>query len=117
MNKDKGKTIKTVPDSNSNLAKSITHHNQTKKLTTWFLTRWPRRTAGTLRASHRPAPKPPTGGTPRPPSAKKGMHITSGSNQPATNLQEDDKNKDKEVLADPSDSDKKLRVGGNLDAN
>jgi hypothetical protein len=28
---------KTVPDSNSNLAKSMTHHNQTKELTTWFL--------------------------------------------------------------------------------
>jgi hypothetical protein len=40
-----------------------------------------------------------------------------GVEQPPTNLQEDDKNKDKEVLADPSDSDKKLRVGGNLDAN
>jgi hypothetical protein len=24
-------------DSNSNLAKSMTHHNQTKELTTWFL--------------------------------------------------------------------------------
>jgi hypothetical protein len=33
-NKDKGKTIETIPDSNSNLTKSITHHNQTKKLTT-----------------------------------------------------------------------------------
>jgi hypothetical protein len=28
---------KTIPDSNSNLAKSMTHHNQTKELTTWFL--------------------------------------------------------------------------------
>jgi hypothetical protein len=27
----------TVSDSNSNLAKSMTHHNQTKELTTWFL--------------------------------------------------------------------------------
>jgi hypothetical protein len=26
-----------VPDSNSNLAKSMTHHNQTNELTTWFL--------------------------------------------------------------------------------
>jgi hypothetical protein len=26
-----------VPDSNSNLAKSMTHHTQTKELTTWFL--------------------------------------------------------------------------------
>jgi hypothetical protein len=37
MKQDKGKTIKTVPDLNSNLAKSMTHHNQTKELTTWFL--------------------------------------------------------------------------------
>jgi hypothetical protein len=36
-NKNKGKTNKTVLDSNSNLAKSMTHHNQTKELTTWFL--------------------------------------------------------------------------------
>jgi hypothetical protein len=35
--KDKGKTIKTVLNSNSNLGKSMTHHNQTKELTTWFL--------------------------------------------------------------------------------
>jgi hypothetical protein len=27
----------TVPDSNSNLVKSMTHHNQTKELITWFL--------------------------------------------------------------------------------
>jgi hypothetical protein len=27
----------TIPDLNSNLTKSMTHHNQTKKLTTWFL--------------------------------------------------------------------------------
>jgi hypothetical protein len=31
------KQNETVPDSNSNLAKSMTHHNQTKELTTWFL--------------------------------------------------------------------------------
>jgi hypothetical protein len=36
-NKIKGKQNKIVPDSNSNLAKSMTHHNQTKELTTWFL--------------------------------------------------------------------------------
>jgi hypothetical protein len=35
-NKDKGKNW-NVPNSNSNLIKSMTHHNQTKKLTTWFL--------------------------------------------------------------------------------
>jgi hypothetical protein len=31
------KQNKTIPDSNSNLAKSMTDHNQTKELTTWFL--------------------------------------------------------------------------------
>jgi hypothetical protein len=36
--KVKEKQNKTIPDSNSNLAKSMTHHNQTKDLTTWFLT-------------------------------------------------------------------------------
>jgi hypothetical protein len=35
--KVKEKQNKTIPDSNSNFAKSMTHHNQTKKLTTWFL--------------------------------------------------------------------------------
>jgi hypothetical protein len=35
--KVKEKQNETVPDSNSNLAKSMTHHNQTKELTTWFL--------------------------------------------------------------------------------
>jgi hypothetical protein len=30
------KQNETIPDSNSNLAKSMTHHNQTKELTTWF---------------------------------------------------------------------------------
>jgi hypothetical protein len=35
--KVKEKQNKTVPDSNSNLAKSMTHHDQTKELITWFL--------------------------------------------------------------------------------
>jgi hypothetical protein len=35
--KVKEKQNKTVPDSNSNLAKLMTHHNQTNALTTWFL--------------------------------------------------------------------------------
>jgi hypothetical protein len=35
--KIKEKQNETIPDSNSNLTKSMTHHNQTKKLTTWFL--------------------------------------------------------------------------------
>jgi hypothetical protein len=32
--KIKTKQNKTIPDSNSNLTKSMTHHNQTKELTT-----------------------------------------------------------------------------------
>jgi hypothetical protein len=35
--KVKEKQNKTVPDSNSNLTKSMTHHNQTEEWTTWFL--------------------------------------------------------------------------------
>jgi hypothetical protein len=35
--KIKEKQSKTIPDSNSNLAKSMTHRIQTKELTTWFL--------------------------------------------------------------------------------
>jgi hypothetical protein len=33
----KEKQNETIPDSNSNLAKLMTHHNQIKELTTWFL--------------------------------------------------------------------------------
>jgi hypothetical protein len=33
----KEKQNKTIPDLNSNIIKSMTHHNQTKELTTWFL--------------------------------------------------------------------------------
>jgi hypothetical protein len=32
--KVKGKTTEPIPDLNSNLAKSMAHHNQTKELTT-----------------------------------------------------------------------------------
>jgi hypothetical protein len=35
--KVKEKQNKTIRDSNSNFAKSMTHHNQIKELTTWFL--------------------------------------------------------------------------------
>jgi hypothetical protein len=35
--KVKEKQNKIISDSNSNLSKSMNHHNQTKKLTTWFL--------------------------------------------------------------------------------
>jgi hypothetical protein len=31
------KQNKTISDSNSNIAKLMTHHNQTKELITWFL--------------------------------------------------------------------------------
>jgi hypothetical protein len=39
--KVKEKQNGSVSDLNSNLAKSMTHHNQTKEWTTWFLTRFP----------------------------------------------------------------------------
>jgi hypothetical protein len=35
--KIKEKQNNTIPDSNSNFAKSMTHNNQTKELITWFL--------------------------------------------------------------------------------
>jgi hypothetical protein len=35
--KIKEKQNKTISDSNTNLTKSMTHHNQTNELTTWFL--------------------------------------------------------------------------------
>jgi hypothetical protein len=35
--KVKEKQNETIPDSNSNLTKSMTHHNQTNEPTTWFL--------------------------------------------------------------------------------
>jgi hypothetical protein len=35
--KVKEKQNKTIPNLNSNLAKSMAHHNQTKERTTWFL--------------------------------------------------------------------------------
>jgi hypothetical protein len=35
--KIKEKQNKIILDSNSNLGKSMTHHNQTMELTTWFL--------------------------------------------------------------------------------
>jgi hypothetical protein len=35
--KVKEKQNKTIPDLNSNITKSMTYHNQTKELTTWFL--------------------------------------------------------------------------------
>jgi hypothetical protein len=35
--KIKEKQNETISDSNLNLAKSMTHHNQTKELITWFI--------------------------------------------------------------------------------
>jgi hypothetical protein len=35
--KIKEKQNETIPDSNSNFTKSMTHHNQTNELTTWSL--------------------------------------------------------------------------------
>jgi hypothetical protein len=35
--KIKEKQNETIPDLNSNLTKSMTHHNKTKEPTTWFL--------------------------------------------------------------------------------
>jgi hypothetical protein len=65
-----------------------------------------------------PAPKPPTSGTPRPPPAKKGTYVASGSIQQPTNQQVDQKKKggaDKEVPADLNDPDKKIQISTNLD--
>jgi hypothetical protein len=39
--KIKEKQNEIIPYSNSNLAKSMTHHNQIKELTTWFLKGFP----------------------------------------------------------------------------
>jgi hypothetical protein len=36
-NKDKRKNHWNVPDLSSNIGKSMTHHNKTKELATWFL--------------------------------------------------------------------------------
>jgi hypothetical protein len=66
-----------------------------------------------------PATKPLTVGTPWPPSAKKGTYVASPSNQQLTDQPVDDKKKgadDKEILADPSNPDKKLRISTCLDA-
>jgi hypothetical protein len=60
------------------------------------------------------ASKPPTDSTPRAPVAQKGTYIASASNQPPTDQKVDNKLKgttaeeDKEILADPSNPDKKL---------
>jgi hypothetical protein len=66
-----------------------------------------------------PAPKQPTIGTPRPPSAKKGTYFASPSTQQSADQPADDKKKeadDKEILADPGNPDKKLQISTCLDA-
>jgi hypothetical protein len=62
-------------------------------------------------------PKPPIAGTPRPPSTKKGAYSASPSIQHPANQSVDNKKKganDKEILADPSNPDKKLRISTDL---
>jgi hypothetical protein len=65
-----------------------------------------------------PAPKPSTVASPRPPSAKKGANGASVSNQQPTDQSTDRKKEadDKEVLVDPINSDKKLRISTCLEA-
>jgi hypothetical protein len=65
------------------------------------------------------APKPPTIGSPQPPSAKKGTYGASASNQQPADQPMDGKKKeadDQEVLVDPSNPDKKLRISTGLEA-
>jgi hypothetical protein len=64
-------------------------------------------------------PKPLTISSPRSPSAKKGIYVASPSNQQPVDQLTDDNKKgvdDKEILADPSNLDKKLRISTDLDA-
>jgi hypothetical protein len=59
------------------------------------------------------------GSTPRLPATKKGTMVTSTSNQPVTDQPVTDEKKgatDKEILVDPSDADKKLRISMELEA-
>jgi hypothetical protein len=51
--KIKEKQNKTIPDSNSNIAKSMIHHNQNKQLTTWFLSY--HHSLSSLSHTHRPS--------------------------------------------------------------
>jgi hypothetical protein len=65
-----------------------------------------------------PTPKPLTIDTPRPPSAKKGTYVASPSNQLLADQPTNDKKKgadDKEILADPSNPDKKPWISTDLD--
>jgi hypothetical protein len=64
--------------------------------------------------------KPLTNIVPRAPIAQKGTYVASASNQPPTDQKADSKlnamaaAEDKEVLVDPSNSDKKLQISSNL---
>jgi hypothetical protein len=64
------------------------------------------------------APRPPAGGTLQSLVEKKSTFMGSTSNQPIADQPMDDKKKgatDKEVLVDPDDTDKKLRLSMELD--
>jgi hypothetical protein len=67
------------------------------------------------------ASKPPIGNALRAPPASKGTNIASGSNPSPTDQKVDNKLKgtmgieDKEVVVDPRNPDKKLRINDNLD--
>jgi hypothetical protein len=64
-----------------------------------------------------PAPKPPTSGTPRPPSAKKDtfyLGVKSASYRSSGGRKKEVT--DEEVMADPRDPNKKLHVSAILEA-
>jgi hypothetical protein len=64
--------------------------------------------------------KPPAAGTHRPPPEKKNTFVGTTSNQPSADQAVDDKKKgstDKEVAIDPDDTNKKLHLGTDLEAN
>jgi hypothetical protein len=64
-------------------------------------------------------PKPPVAGTYRSPAEKKNTFVGSTSNQPIADQAVDDKKKgavDKEVSVDPNDTNKKIRLGTELEA-
>jgi hypothetical protein len=64
-------------------------------------------------------PRPVAKSTPRPPVAKKGMLVASTSNQPTVDQPTADEKKgatDKDILVDPNDADKKLRLSVELKA-
>jgi hypothetical protein len=73
--------------------------------------------SGTLLKSS--VPKPPIASSPRPPSVKKGTYVASASNQLFIDQLVDDMKKGvdyKDVLVDPKNLDKRLRISIGLDA-